>query len=75
MSSSTSSSSTVDQSYGKRYRGFPIQIIKVKEDLSGRRLELNTKDLRSLLLKPSVKDKPVVVISVAGDFRKGMIHL
>jgi atlastin len=70
MSSSTSS--TGDQGYGHGHKGFPIQIIKVKDDRS---LELNTDALKSVLLKSSVKDKPMVVISVAGDYRKGEIHL
>ncbi len=47
MSSSITSSSTGDQSYGHRHKGFPISIIKVKEDLS---LELDTRALRSVLV-------------------------
>ena len=52
--------------------GAPIQIVKVSEE---RRLELNLDALSKILLRDSIRDKPVVVVSIAGDFRKGMSRL
>ncbi|XP_005988852.1 atlastin-3 [Latimeria chalumnae] len=51
----------------------PIQIVLVhKEDHS---FELNEKALESILLQESVRDLDVVVVSVAGAFRKGKSFL
>ncbi|XP_067103655.1 atlastin-3 [Osmerus mordax] len=47
----------------------PVQIVSVsKEDHS---FTLDTKALERILLAPEVRDKDVVVLSVAGAFRKG----
>lgn len=51
--------------------GEPIQIVKVTED---RHFELDVEALSLILLKDNIKDKPVVVVSIAGDFRKGKSH-
>lgn len=48
-----------------------VQILKMTND---KRFELDIEALESILLKDSIKDIPVIVVSVAGDFRKGMIH-
>lgn len=51
----------------------PVQIITVcKDDHS---FELDTKALEKILLAPHVRDKHVVVLSVAGAFRKGKSFL
>lgn len=51
----------------------PVQIVKVnKEDHS---FDLDTKALSRILLAPEVRDKNVVVLSVAGAFRKGKSFL
>ena len=51
----------------------PIQIVSVsKEDHS---FTLDTEALGRVLLAPEVRDKPVVVLSVAGAFRKGKSFL
>ncbi|XP_073710289.1 atlastin-3 [Misgurnus anguillicaudatus] len=51
----------------------PVQIVTVnKEDHS---FELDTKALSRILLAPEVRDKNVVVVSVAGAFRKGKSFL
>ena len=49
--------------------GSPIQIVKVTED---RKFELDEKALGNILLRDSIRDTPVVVVSIAGDFRKGI---
>lgn len=47
----------------------PVQIVTVnKEDHS---FDLDTEALSRILLAPEVRDKDVVVVSVAGAFRKG----
>ncbi|XP_037529367.1 atlastin-2 [Rhipicephalus sanguineus] len=51
--------------------GQPLQILNV----DGRRLELDEHGLARLLLDERVKDHPVVVIAVAGAFRKGKSFL
>lgn len=56
---------------GQRMRGEPgpVQIVTVnKEDHS---FDLDTDALGRILLAPEVRDKDVVVVSVAGAFRKG----
>lgn len=51
----------------------PVQIVKVcKESHS---FELDTEALEKILLAPEVRDKHVVVLSVAGAFRKGKSFL
>lgn len=51
----------------------PVQIVRVnKEDHS---FELDTEALERVLLAPEVHDKHVVVLSVAGAFRKGKSFL
>jgi atlastin len=50
----------------------PIEIISALPDHS---FKLNTELLEELLYSDDVKDKPVVVLSVAGAFRKGKSFL
>lgn len=51
----------------------PVQIVTVcKEDHS---FALDTEALAQVLLAPEVRDKHVVVLSVAGAFRKGKSFL
>lgn len=51
----------------------PVQIVTVcKEDHS---FALDTEALAKVLLAPQVRDKNVVVLSVAGAFRKGKSFL
>uniref|UniRef100_A0A8C1UA45 Atlastin 3 n=1 Tax=Cyprinus carpio TaxID=7962 RepID=A0A8C1UA45_CYPCA len=51
----------------------PVQIVTVnKEDHS---FDLDTEALSRILLRPEVRDKDVVVVSVAGAFRKGKSFL
>lgn len=47
-----------------------LQVVKVSEE-PGRRYELDEKALESVLLRPDVRNLPVVVVSVAGAFRGG----
>uniref|UniRef100_A0A8C1AAX6 Atlastin 3 n=1 Tax=Cyprinus carpio carpio TaxID=630221 RepID=A0A8C1AAX6_CYPCA len=59
----------------QRMRGDPgpVQIVTVnKEDHS---FDLDTEALSRILLRPEVRDKDVVVVSVAGAFRKGKSFL
>lgn len=46
-----------------------IQIINFNDET--KEFELNEEGLSSILNHEKAKDKPVVVISIAGDFRKG----
>ncbi|KAH9418939.1 atlastin GTPase [Dermatophagoides pteronyssinus] len=48
--------------------GQPVQIVKVTDN---RKFELDVDALESILLRESIRDKPVAVVSIAGDFRKG----
>lgn len=51
----------------------PVQIVTVcKEDHS---FALDTEALAQILLAPQIRDKHVVVLSVAGAFRKGKSFL
>ena len=52
--------------------GRPIQVVKVSDEHS---FDLVEDNLSSLLNRADVKDKPVVVVSVAGAFRKGKSFL
>jgi atlastin len=53
-------------------KGRPIQIIISRDDHS---FELDEEALASVLLQDHVRDKNIVVVSVAGDFRKGKSFL
>ncbi|PSN43385.1 Atlastin [Blattella germanica] len=55
-----------------RMGGHPVQIVFTKEDHS---FELDEEALESILLQDHIKDKNVVVVSVAGAFRKGKSFL
>ncbi|CAG2113126.1 unnamed protein product, partial [Medioppia subpectinata] len=55
-----------------RYPGAPIQVLKVSAE---GRFELNLEALSAILLRDSIRDKPVVVVSIAGDFHSGHIHI
>lgn len=50
----------------------PIQIVHAKSDHS---FELDVESLENVLLSDEVRDKKVVVLSVAGAFRKGKSFL
>lgn len=51
----------------------PVQIVTVGK--GERKFELDVDALSSILLRDSIRDTPVVVLSVAGDFRKGKSFL
>ena len=68
-SSQTRRSSEQRQSLGGQIaKGQPIQIAKISED---RKLSLDMSALEKIVLNERVSDKPVVVVSIAGDLRKG----
>lgn len=50
----------------------PIQIVKVEEDHS---FELDMEALKEILLSEEVRNQKVMVVSVAGAFRKGKSFL
>ena len=50
----------------------PVCILKAKDDHT---FELDTSALENVLLQDSIRDKRVVVVSVAGAFRKGKSFL
>ncbi|XP_037524731.2 atlastin-1-like isoform X2 [Rhipicephalus sanguineus] len=52
--------------------GRPVQILRVKD---GHSVEFNESELERILLSDHVKDRPVVVISVAGAYRQGKSFL
>lgn len=54
-------------------KGQPVQIVEVDKD--DHSFTLNTEALAQILLAPEVRDKHVVVLSVAGAFRKGKSFL
>ena len=49
--------------------GNPIQLLKINEDKST--FTLNKEVLKNILLRDEIKDRTVVVVSIAGDFRQG----
>ncbi|ESO10145.1 hypothetical protein HELRODRAFT_73066, partial [Helobdella robusta] len=49
-------------------KGQPVQVVEAKDD---HLFELNEEALSEILMNPNVRDKKVVVLSVAGAFRKG----
>ena len=55
-----------------RLKGEPIQIVVTTDDHT---FELDEEALERILLDSRVKDKTVVVLSVAGAFRKGKSFL
>ncbi|XP_062621079.1 atlastin-1-like [Saccostrea cucullata] len=59
--------------------GESLQIIRVTTDendgVISHGLELNEENLAKILMHPDVKDNPVVIVSVAGAFRKGKSFL
>lgn len=57
---------------GKPVKGHPVQVVVANEDHT---FHLDEEALEQVLLKPNVKDKRVVVVSVAGAFRKGKSFL
>ncbi|KAL1421940.1 hypothetical protein MTO96_003932 [Rhipicephalus appendiculatus] len=52
--------------------GEPVQILRVK---NGHDIEFNESELERILLTDHVKNRPVVVISVAGEYRQGKSFL
>ena len=57
---------------GVPLRGHPVQVVVVDDDHS---FNLDEEKLESILLQPDIQDKWVVVVSVAGAFRKGKSFL
>ena len=69
--SSTSFSATETSENG--LNGKPVQIVTV--DPETREFVLQEDDLSKILLSEKCKDRPLAVISIAGDFRKGKSFL
>ena len=64
----------VKVSQGARYgRGHAVQV--VEGDEKGVGFKLNEEELKEVLLHPDVANRPVVILSVAGAFRKGKSFL
>lgn len=57
---------------GVPLRGQPVQVVVVEKDHT---FSLDEERLDSILLQPNIQDKWVVVVSVAGAFRKGKSFL
>lgn len=57
---------------GEPLRGYPVQVVNVGDDHT---FNLDEEKLESILLQPDIQDKCVVVVSVAGAFRKGKSFL
>ena len=53
--------------------GYAVQIIVGEESGSG--FKLNMEGLKEVLFHPEVENRPVVIVSVAGAFRKGKSFL
>ena len=58
---------------GMRLKGDPIQVVVASED--GHSFELDVEALSKVLMSERVRHKKVVVVSVAGAFRKGKSFL
>ncbi|KAJ6217508.1 hypothetical protein RDWZM_008665 [Blomia tropicalis] len=67
-SSASSNASDYEVIQNPEIFGLPIQIVKVTDE---RKFELDVEALGNILLRDSIRDTPVVVVSIAGDFRKG----
>lgn len=50
-------------------KGHPVQIIRLDKKSNG--LELNIEDLSKICLSEKCRERPICVVSIAGDFRKG----
>ncbi len=68
ISSSSSNASDYEVIPNSEFYGHPVQIVKVTDE---RKFELDVEALGNILLRDSIRDTPVVVVSIAGDFRKG----
>ena len=60
-------------------KGKSLEIVRLQKE-TGKdgvvyKLKLNEENLKSIMLHPEVKDKPVVIVSVAGEFRTGKSFL
>ena len=64
--------SVVVSADGRKLKGRPVSVVVAKDDHS---FELDEEALESILLDPRVRDKKVVVLTVAGAFRKGKSFL
>lgn len=53
--------------------GYAVQVIEGEE--TGNGFKLNKEGLKEVLFHPDVENRPVVVVSVAGAFRKGKSFL
>ena len=53
--------------------GHSVQIVRGEDEGTG--FILNMEGLKSVLLHPEVANRPVVIVSVAGAFRKGKSFL
>nr|XP_022335990.1 uncharacterized protein LOC111132471 [Crassostrea virginica] len=65
--------------YTKKDKGESLEIVRLQKE-TGKdgvvyKLKLNEENLKSIMLHPEVKDKPVVIVSVAGEFRTGKSFL
>lgn len=60
------------ESIGEDSGAHPIRIVRVQEDHS---FDLDMDALKEVLFSDAVKDRKVVVVSVAGAFRKGKSFL
>ncbi len=57
---------------GAKLHGRPIQIVSTTDDHT---FDLEEEALEEILLSPRIRDKKVIVVSVAGAFRKGKSFL
>jgi atlastin len=55
--------------------GRPLQVVTAASEPDKHMFELNEVDLEKVLLDPRVRNKEVVVLSVAGAFRNGKSFL
>ncbi|KAH6920229.1 hypothetical protein HPB50_028783 [Hyalomma asiaticum] len=53
-------------------QGKAVRILSINDDYSW---QLEEDDLGRILLQDSIKDKPVMVVSIAGAYRKGKSYL